>query len=343
MNSPRADIDHAEAYLTDILLQAERTDEWAYRIPFALQWIWPVPLMSAIAFAPESPWWCVRKSRLEEAKRNLRRLTTRNNRSDQDIDQMVALMQLTVDKEKEAGTGSSYVACFRGVDLRRTIVACCVWGIQILSGTGLRTYSTYFYQQAGLPTTQAFNMSIIQYALGIVGVFIAWFLLPHCGRRTLYIWGLVGLGLCLIVIGGLGTLDYTTRPAISWGIGSMLIVYTVVYDITVGPICYALVSEIPSSSLRSKSIVLARMTYNLLNIVSNVITPFMLNPGAWAWGARTGFFFAGTCTLSLVFTVLCIPETKGRTYAELTVLFQSNVKAWKFKSEKVVLTEQDER
>jgi SP family general alpha glucoside:H+ symporter-like MFS transporter len=33
-----------------------RTDEWAYRIPYALQWMWPVPLVIGVAFAPESPW-----------------------------------------------------------------------------------------------------------------------------------------------------------------------------------------------------------------------------------------------------------------------------------------------
>jgi SP family general alpha glucoside:H+ symporter-like MFS transporter len=33
---------------------AERTDEWAYRIPYALQWVWPVPLVVGIALAPES-------------------------------------------------------------------------------------------------------------------------------------------------------------------------------------------------------------------------------------------------------------------------------------------------
>jgi SP family general alpha glucoside:H+ symporter-like MFS transporter len=33
-----------------------REDQWAYRIPYALQWMWPVPLIIGIAFAPESPW-----------------------------------------------------------------------------------------------------------------------------------------------------------------------------------------------------------------------------------------------------------------------------------------------
>lgn len=30
-----------------------RADQWAYRIPFALQWIWPVPIIVGVSFAPE--------------------------------------------------------------------------------------------------------------------------------------------------------------------------------------------------------------------------------------------------------------------------------------------------
>ena len=300
-----------------------------------MQWIWPAPLIIAISFAPESPWWCVRKGKIEEAKHNLRRLA----RSGQDIEHALTLMQVTVQQEREAGIGKQYKDCFKGVNLRRTMIACATWGIQILSGTGLRTCSTYFYRQAGLPSTQAFNMSLIQYALGIVGVFIAWVMLPYFGRRTLYIGELIGLQVCLLIIGCLGAVGLTT--SISWTIGSMLIVYTVAYDITVGLICYAIVSEVPSSELRSKTVVLSRMTYNILNIISNVITPYMLNPGAWAWRAKAGFFFAGTCTVALVFTCFHIPETKGRTYAELNVLFIEKTKAWEFKGREVNIASQE--
>lgn len=38
-----------------------REDQWAYRIPFAVQWVWPVPIIIGVALAPESPWWHVRK------------------------------------------------------------------------------------------------------------------------------------------------------------------------------------------------------------------------------------------------------------------------------------------
>lgn len=32
------------------------TGSLAYRIPFAIQWIWPVPIFIIVFFAPESPW-----------------------------------------------------------------------------------------------------------------------------------------------------------------------------------------------------------------------------------------------------------------------------------------------
>jgi SP family general alpha glucoside:H+ symporter-like MFS transporter len=317
-----------------------RTDEWAYRIPFALQWVWPVPLMIGIAFAPESPWWLVRKNRLDEAKAALLRLTSPNG-IEFDVDEAVALMVVTTENEREAGTGVRYLDCFHGVDRRRTIIACCVWCIQILSGTGLRIYSTYFYEQAGLPTASAFNMTIVQYALGIVGVFIAWAMLPRFGRRTLYLWGLAILAVTLLVIGGLGVAeDFSNsnqKIQIAWAVGSLLLVYAFFYDVTIGPVCYSLVAEIPSVQLRTKSVVLARASYNILNIISNVITPYMLNPSAWNWGAKAGFFYGGTCVLSIVYTYFCIPEPIGRTYGELNVLFRQKVSARKFATTQVTL------
>lgn len=298
--------------------------------------------MIGMVFAPESPWWLIRKGRLEEAKASLLRLTS-PSRVAFDADQAIALMVVTTENERQSGTGTRYQDCFQGVDRRRTSIACCCWGIQILSGTGLRVYSTYFYEQAGLPTEQAFNMSIVQYALGIIGVFVAWAALPRFGRRTLYLYGLAILAVILLVIGSLGAartavlLPSNTRNnhvsvsvSISWAIGSMLLAHTFIYDVTIGPVCYALVAEIPSVHLRSKSIVLARMTYNILNIVSNVLTPYMLNPSAWNWGSRTGYFYGGTCVLSLIYTYFCVPEPSGRTYAELGILFQKRTSARRF-------------
>lgn len=120
-------------------------DQWAYRIPYALQWFWPIPLIIGIAFAPESPWyvircapfqttnenklislfcrWLVRKERYEEAKQSLLRLTSRNS-PHFNVDEKISMMQQTNAFEKSLNEGTSYLDCFKGTDLRRTEIVC---------------------------------------------------------------------------------------------------------------------------------------------------------------------------------------------------------------------------
>jgi SP family general alpha glucoside:H+ symporter-like MFS transporter len=135
-----------------------------------------------------------------------------------------------------------------------------------------------------------------------------------------------------VIIGALGCIPSSSGSGLHWAIGSLFLTYTFCYDATVRPISYALVAELISSRLRTKTVVLARNLYNITGIVTNILTPRMLNPSAWDWGAKTGFFWAGSCFLCLMWTYFRLPEPKGRTYAELDLLFERKVFARKFAS-----------
>jgi MFS transporter, SP family, general alpha glucoside:H+ symporter len=308
-----------------------REDQWGYRIPFALQWFWPLPLAIGVFFAPESPWWLVRKERVEDARSALLRLTSTKRNPEFNLDDTIAMIVHTNEMERAVSEGMSYWDCFRGNDLRRTEIVCFTWGVQTLCGASFMGYSTYFYEQAGLAQSNAFTMSMAQFSLGAIGTLSSWALMRWFGRRTLYLWGQLIMTFILLIIGVLGIVSHANTEA-QWATGSMLLIYTFVYDATVGPVCYSLVAELSSSRLRAKSIVLARNFYNITGIAINVITPRMLNPTAWDWGAKSGFFFAGTCFLCFVWTFFRLPEPKGRTIGELDVLFERKVPARKFKT-----------
>ncbi|KAF4452198.1 putative transporter (major facilitator superfamily) [Fusarium austroafricanum] len=306
-----------------------REDEWAYRIPFAIQWVWPIPIMVGVFLAPESPWWLVRQGREKDAVASLQRLTSRGD-TDFNPDETVAMMIHTNELEKEIEQGTTFLDCFRGVDLRRTEIVCLAWGAQNLCGSGIMGYSTYFYTQAGLSTENAFNMSLGQAGLGFFGTLFSWYLMTHYGRRSLYVGGLATLFIILMAV-GFSSLADNSKSATSWATGSLLLVYTFFYDLTVGPVCYSLVSELSSTRLRAKTIVLARNLYNILSIVNGVIIPYMLNPTAWNWRGKAGFFWAGLCGLCVIWSFFRLPEPKGRTYGELDKLFQQGVSPRKFK------------
>ncbi|CAG9940620.1 unnamed protein product [Clonostachys rosea f. rosea IK726] len=315
---------------------------WAYRVPFALQWFWPVVLIFGVYFMPESPWWLVRQNRLDEAEVIISRLTSPQE-LDIDAKKIVSLMVFTTNHERDMESRTNYLACFKGVNLGRTIIVMGVYIMQVVTGAPLRAYMTYFFQQAGLPTDQSFNMSIVALVVSVLGVFGAWVVMTFAGRRTMYLWGNLISIVLFTAIGGMGiSLRQAPSSALSWAIGSLLAIDGFVANCLVLPITFVLVSEIPSSLLRSKSVVIARNTYTAVNIVAGVITPYMLNPTAWGWGALTGFFWAGLCVIGFLFTFLMVPESKGRTIAEMDILFEKKVPVRRFKETKVDLADVDE-
>ena len=175
-----------------------------------------------------------------------------------------------------------------------------------------------------------------QYALGVVGTIGSWFLMSRAGRRTLYPHGSIILFGLLIII-GLTAIAPASNIASRWAIGSMLLIFTLIYDLTVGPVCYSLVAEVSSTRLKAKTIVLARNFYNVGGIVVNVLTTYQLtpSPSGWGWGAKSAFFWAGSCLHCIMWIFFRLPEPKGRTYGEMGVLFERGISARKFKDTKL--------
>ncbi|KAL2132151.1 hypothetical protein VTI74DRAFT_4157 [Chaetomium olivicolor] len=308
-----------------------RDDDYAYKIPFAVQWVWPVPILACLIFAPESPWWYVRHGKREAAKKSLLRLTSRNQPGF-NADETIAMIEHTNELEKNIKEGVRFRDCFKGVDLRRTEIVVGIWLVQTLGGQNLMGYFAYFLTQAGMDPSNSFTLSLCQYALGMIGTAGSWFLMSRVGRRKIHFGGLCAQLTLLIIV---GCLSFGTTKASVWAIGAMLIVFTFVYDFTVGPVTYSLVSELSSTRLKAKTIVLARAAYNASNIFVNVMTNYQLSSTAWNWGARTAFFWAGTCLLSAIWVYFRLPEPRGRTYAELDLLFEQRVPARKFAKSRI--------
>ncbi|TAQ83769.1 hypothetical protein B7494_g7908 [Chlorociboria aeruginascens] len=313
-----------------------RDDQWSYRIPYALQWMWPVPLFIGVLLAPESPWWLVRKGRTEDAKRSLLRLTSLDRETDFNADETIAMMVHTTALEEKITSGATYLDCFKGTDRRRTEIICMVWAIQNLSGNSFSGYSAYFLEKAGLPDSKAYDFAMGQYAINMAGVFGSWFLMSRgIGRRALYLYGLCGLCTMLFILGFLGLVPEAHKREASLATGSILLIWALCYQLSVGTVCYSLVAELSTRRLQIKTVVLGRNLYNIVGIICSVLTPYMLNSGAWNWGNYTGFFWAGICFCCIVYTYFRVPEPRGRSFAELDILFERGVSARKFSTANV--------
>ncbi|KAG9563137.1 sugar porter family MFS transporter, partial [Aureobasidium melanogenum] len=181
---------------------ANKTGPIGYKLPYGIQWILPLPLLIGIALAPGSPWWLVRNNRPEEVKKQVLRLTSRNQTdSGFNADETDNMMVFTNELGKESTEGTNYWDCFKGTDLRRTEIVCVVCGIQNMYGASSFTgYSTYFFEQAGLDVSSAFSMSLGQYCLGAVDTLLSWVLMMEFGRRALYLWGQIAMASILLIV-----------------------------------------------------------------------------------------------------------------------------------------------
>ncbi|KAF7158187.1 hypothetical protein CNMCM5623_002853 [Aspergillus felis] len=301
--------------------------QWGYRLPFAIQWVWPLPLFLVLFFAPESPWHFVRQGDYASAEKSMVRLGYSNARGE--VTRAIAMMVHTDELEKQIDQGTSFWDCFRGIDRRRTEIVCMVFAAQPFCGSAMGGTPTYFFVQAGLPTSISFKMSVGGLGLASVGTIISWYLLHTFGRRTLYLWGLGLLTIVLMVVGFV-SVGAGNSVGGNYAQATMMLIWLLVYYLTVGPICYAIISETSSTRLRNKSVCLSRITYYIAQIICNVVNPYMLNPTAGNWKGKTGFFWAGCAFLFFIWTYFRLPETKGKTFEELDILFARKISARKF-------------
>ncbi|PSR81660.1 putative MFS alpha-glucoside transporter [Coniella lustricola] len=299
-----------------------------WRLPFAIQWVWPVPLFLTAYFAPESPWNCIRRAKTEEARKSLLRLRERTPNRDEQVETTLAYIQYTTELERAETENASFADCFRGTNLRRTEINCVVWAAQILCGNAILGYSVEFLEAAGFNEVQAFDLNISLSACYIVGGLICWVLMPRVGRATLYMGGMTFMFACLVAIGALGFYQESQKAELT--IGILLVISTLANMTTIGPVCYPIVAETPSGRLRYKTITIGRFVYNLTGIFNNSVTPRMLSATSWNWGAKAGLFYAGTNLLCNIWCYFRLPETKGLTFGEIDLLFNNHVHARKF-------------
>lgn len=153
---------------------SNHTSPWAYKIPFAIQWVWPCFLIPLVYFAPESPWYLVRMNRLEEAEKSLRRLQSSKATNTNPKNTLATIIH-TDNFEKSKSIGTSYLDCIKGPELRRTEIACMAFAGQILCGINFAYNSSYFFENVGLSTSTTYSLSLGGSFLALFGCFLNWF------------------------------------------------------------------------------------------------------------------------------------------------------------------------
>ncbi|EOD45735.1 putative mfs maltose permease protein [Neofusicoccum parvum UCRNP2] len=221
----------------------------------------------------------------------------------------------------DLNVGTNYIDCFRGINLRRTEIASVSWG-------AIQNYLTYFFKQAGLSTDDSFKLSLGTFSIAFLGTVFSWFFQGRFGRRSIFISGLCAMTPIMWLI---ALIDFA--PATSgrrWAQCCMMLIWFAFYGLTIGPVPYAIATEVPATRLRMKTIAVSRNSYYIFSIVNIIVAPYLLNPSEANLHGKAAFPAAGFSSLLLLWAWFRLPETKGRTFEELDVLFERETPARKF-------------
>ncbi|KAM7189348.1 putative sugar porter family MFS transporter [Rhypophila sp. PSN 637] len=298
----------------------------AYRIPIALQWMFPTPLAILLYMAPESPWWLVRKGRLEEAANSVRRLGSAKVTTNPE--ESVAMMRRTIDLEK-TDKEPSLVELFRGTDLYRTLIVCGVYAAQNLTGNLIANQAVYFFRQAGIDSQLAFALGLITSALQTIFVMLSWILTTYLGRRTIYVWGSL-INVCFLVALGIAG-SVPASNASSLAMASLGLIVSVGFTLGPAPASWVIIGETSAIRLRPLTTGIGRGAYYVVNIPCIFLATYMLNPTGVDLGGRCGYVWGATGFVCFIVAYFWLPEMKGRSYREIDIMFKRKIPARKWK------------
>jgi len=296
-------------------------------------------LLVGLPFAPESPWHFVYQNRIEDARRSLQRL----HGKDVDVGPRLAMIIRTIEEDSELFESGRWSQCFRGTNLIRTVISVGVFACQHLSGIVFALgFSTYFFELAGIPLSHAFDLGVGVTACGVVGVIISWSVINTVGRRKLFVGGMIGMTIVMVLM---GILDVVHTSAARWVQASCTVVYALIYQITIGVIAFALLGEVSTPALRARTIGLATACQAVFGTLMNIVVPYMVspqfkgrlespitdfsfpkvNPDKANLKGKVGFVFGGASLLGTIWSYFYVPELKDRTFQEIDYLFHHRV------------------
>ncbi|XP_049828942.1 facilitated trehalose transporter Tret1-like [Schistocerca gregaria] len=299
----------------------------------------PVLFMLGFLWMPESPYFLALRGRDEEAESALRRL--RGALSEEAIQEELGIVlkyvreqravQLQRNKSQQCVVGTEtqrswlerlgQLVCRRGS--RRALVVCVVLiltqsfaGLSVLMG-----YTTEIFQQSGV-ALDADVCAIIVAAVQTVSSVATSLLADRAGRRPLLLLSLSGCSLTMATLATLFYLKDVVRAdltAVQWLPLAAMAAFIVFNILGIGPLPWAVVGEVFPSEVKGVatgivSVALA-ITTTTLSKLFQVISD--------AAGIYSVFFlFMASAVVGLVFTFFFVPETRGRTFVEITRHFE---------------------
>lgn len=144
--------------------------------------------------------------------------------------------------------------------------------------------------------------------------------------------------IALFIMGGLGTIS-NPGMTVNRVVTATVTIFMAGFSLGWAPLSHVVAAEIPSSRLRDQTYVLGSAFNIVVQFAISFSIPYLLYEPYAALGSKVGFIFGATAVCTLLFTLLCVPECKGKSLDEIDQLFIQGTPLRKFGKATVVMPE----
>ncbi|NWR47988.1 GTR9 protein, partial [Regulus satrapa] len=189
-------------------------------------------------------------------------------------------------------------------------------GMQLSGIDAIWFYTNTIFENAGIPVSQIPYTTMGTGAIEVVAGLIGCFTIERVGRRPLIITGFCAMGVCSAGI----TISLLLQAALPWmRYVSVACVVGIIAGFCMGPagVPFLMTAELFMQSHRPAAYIVGGSLNWLCNFTVGFIFPFLqMSAGAFCY-----LVFCGVCLLVALYVYLIIPETKNKTFMEISRIF----------------------
>lgn len=280
--------------------------------------VFPLTLLLTFWCMPESPYFMLMKGESEGAKKSLQKLRGRN-----DVEFELNDMTTIVNQQMKRSTSFKEIVTIKS-NRNALLILVGLKAAQQLSGiTAFLFYVQIIFENSGGHFSSAVSSILFGLVQLISSVFSS-LVVDRLGRKPLLIMSCIGTATALTIQGSYfyiqdaGTHDLTPYK---WVPLVTMLFFVVTYSFGLGVIPYMMPGELFPTNIKAKALCI--MDLYLALAAFSVAKLYQVISDAY--GNYVPFFlFTICCILSLVFIILCVPETKGRSLEEIQEWLKGN-------------------
>ena len=292
------------AYVFDYFLVDLGGNSWRYMlaVPTIFGLLYLIYLL--ISF-PESPRWLIANGKHDEALDTLKKIG-----GEVFVKNELQEIETSINSEQKVSK-ITLRDIFRGKTGKIVMIGTLIAAFQQITGiNAVIMFSPDMFKAAGIESDVALANSMLVGFVNFLMTIVALWLVDSKGRKTLLLWGAVGMTISLAYL----TYEFSKDTQNPLGVLASLLIYISFFAASFAPVMWVIISEIYPNHIKGLAMSFSTAVSWLCTFLTLKFTPIISDSIGIQWVFAIFGIFS---IIAFVFVKIWIPETKGKSLEKI--------------------------